>query len=235
MEPIASEEHHPSPAKPSRSGSRESSFSVAAFGMGCFWGPEALFGSLQGVMLTRVGYTGGSTPNPTYRELGDHTETVQLRFDKDIISFTTIIRTFWDHHNPSNINGYKGRQYQSLLYYRDASQLAAIEAELARREREGLGRPDTEIAAYAEFHPAEERHQKYYVKRFPNAVAALESLYPGMSGEPSPWQDSTIAARLNGIAKGYLNMEQLKMEIGTWGLAEERRYEMLKEISTIRW
>jgi peptide-methionine (S)-S-oxide reductase len=235
MEPTASEERHPAPAKSSRSGSRESSFSVAAFGMGCFWGPEALFGSLAGVMLTRVGYTGGSTPNPTYRELGDHTETVQLCYDEDIISFETIIRTFWDHHNPYNINGYKGRQYQSLLYYRDASQLAAIETELARREREGLGRPDTEIAAYAEFHPAEDRHQKYYVKRFPRAVGALESLYPARSGEGTPWLDTTIAARLNGMAKGYLNMERLKSELESWELSEAERKRLVAAVTGIRW
>lgn len=218
--------------------------------MGCFWGPEALFGSLPGVMLTRVGYTGGSTPSPTYRELGDHTETVQLRFDESIIPFANIIRIFWDKHNPVNINEYKGRQYQSLLYYHDASQQAAIEAELSRREREGLGRPDTEIAAYAGFHPAEERHQKYYVKRFPNAVTALETLYPGTTSEgtpqlntprldtpwfDTPWLDTTIAARLNGIAKGYLNMEQLKSELETWELSEAERKRLVAAVMGIRW
>jgi peptide-methionine (S)-S-oxide reductase len=228
--------------------------------MGCFWGPEALFGSLPGVMHTRVGYTGGSTPNPTYRELGDHTETVQLRFDESIIPFTTIIRIFWDKHNPVNINEYKGRQYQSLLYYHDARQQAAIEAELSRREREGLGRPDTEIAAYAGLHLAEERHQKYYVKRFPNAVTALETLYPGTTGEgtprldtprldppwfdtprfdtpclDTPWLDTTIAARLNGIAKGYLNMEQLKSELETWVLSEADRKRLVAAMTGIRW
>lgn len=217
------------------SSSEEPAFAKATFGMGCFWGPEALFGSLPGVMHTRVGYAGGSTPTPTYKDLGDHTETVQIWFDEAIISYETILQTFWEKHNPININGYKGRQYQSILHYHDAGQLDVIEAELERREQAGLSRPDTEVAAYAELYLAEERHQKYYVKRFPGAVAALESLYPGKPGEQPAWSDSTIAARLNGMAKGYLNLEQLRSEIGEWRLSEDKRHKLLRTIMAIRW
>lgn len=201
--------------------------------MGCFWSPEALFGALPGVVRTSVGYAGGAGADPSYREMGDHTETVRLLYDEAILPFEDILRTFWNNHNPFNINGYKGRQYQSLLFYHDAGQQAAIEAELQRREQAGLGRPDTEIVPDATFHPAEDRHQKYYVKRYPHAVAVLASLYP--PGDKEAWTDSTIAARLNGIAKGYLNLAGLKAEIESWELEEGERARLLAAVSRIAW
>ncbi|WP_374121453.1 peptide-methionine (S)-S-oxide reductase MsrA [Paenibacillus sp. LHD-117] len=210
----------------------DSQFCSATFGMGCFWGPEARFGALPGVVRTRVGYAGGSSLNPTYRELGNHTETLQVEFDETILTYEHILRTFWDNHNPYNTNGYKGRQYQSLLFYHDDSQKVAIDAELRRRSDMGLGRPDTEIIPYAGFYSAEERHQKYYVKRYPNAVATLESLFPS---RPEGWADTTIAARLNGLAKGYTNLERLKTEIASWPLPEADRDDLLASISGIRW
>ncbi|WP_261800227.1 peptide-methionine (S)-S-oxide reductase [Paenibacillus sp. PAMC21692] len=206
---------------------------TATFGMGCFWSPEALFGALPGVVRTRVGYAGGSRLDPTYRALGDHTETVELLFDEAMITFEDIIRTFWSNHTPLNINGYKGRQYQSLLFYHDVGQKASIDAELEQREKAGLGRPDTEVAPYAGFHLAEDRHQKYYVKRFPSAVSELESLYPSENTEA--WTGTTIAARLNGIAKGYLNMGQLRSELESWELEDEERVRLATKLFQIRW
>ncbi|MHA6482213.1 peptide-methionine (S)-S-oxide reductase MsrA [Paenibacillus sp. strain BS8-2] len=220
-----------------RSSARECSSNVATFGMGCFWGPEAMFGALPGVIRTRVGYGGGSKVDPTYREMGDHTEMVQLQFDEHILSYAEIIREFWDKHNPVNINEYKGRQYQSLLFYHDESQKQIIDDELARRVQTGLVRPDTEIVAAAEstWYPAEERHQKYNVKRFPHAVAALISLFEDRIGDGMSWQDSTIAARLNGIAKGFSSMERLKAEIAEWNLGRTERDELLTALTAIRW
>lgn len=87
---------------------------TATFGMGCFWGPEALFGQMPGVVRTRVGYAGGKTAEPTYREMGDHSETLQVDFDSERLSFRQIVTAFWNHHKPSNINGYKGRAISIL-------------------------------------------------------------------------------------------------------------------------
>lgn len=231
------------------SGDSGKGLSRATFGMGCFWSPEARFGALPGVVRTKVGYAGGSTMNPTYKEMGDHTETVQIEFDDLILPYEEIVRLFWDQHNPSNINCYNGRQYQSLLFHHDAEQKAVIDAELERRQREGLGRPDTEILPYADFHPAEERHQKYYVKRYPNAVAALENLSGSGSesgdgrsdgrgdghGDDAAWTDTTIAARLNGIAKGYSSMERLKSELASWPMSGTERDVLMRTLSAIRW
>ncbi|RJE84392.1 peptide-methionine (S)-S-oxide reductase [Paenibacillus sp. 1011MAR3C5] len=200
-------------------------------GMGCFWTPEALFGAMPGVLCTRVGYAGGKTDKPSYREMGDHTECVQLEFDSGKVAFEELVAIFWERHQPININGYKGRQYQSLLVYENERQRAAIERVLHNRERSGLGRPETDIVPCSAFYVAEERHQKYYLKRYPQAIEALSARYPS----PSQLQDSTIAARLNGLAKGYTSMERIKNEIEAWQISDGERSDILSLISSIRW
>jgi hypothetical protein len=88
---------------------------TATLGMGWFWGPDARFGHLSGVIRTRVGFSGGTTPSPTYRNIGNHTETLEIDFDPTIISYEEILDIFWKNHNPLRVNDYKGRQYMSLL------------------------------------------------------------------------------------------------------------------------
>ncbi|RIX60153.1 peptide-methionine (S)-S-oxide reductase [Paenibacillus nanensis] len=207
------------------------SIQQATFGMGCFWSPEALFGQLPGVVRTRVGYAGGSSPNPSYREMGDHTETVQVEFDPSKLSFRQIVTVFWDNHKPSNINGYKGRQYQSLLFYEDASQKEVIHQVLQELKVGGRGEPDTEIHPYASFYLAEERHQKYYLKRYPHAMETLLPLFD----THAEFNDSTIAARMNGLAKGYTGLERVKKEIETWEMEVGERSGIIQLISRIRW
>ena len=85
--------------------------------MGCFWSPEALFGHLPGVVRTRTGFAGGTTADPEYRNMGDHSEAVQLEFDPAVISYAELLDVFWSNHRPININGYRGRQYQSIAFY----------------------------------------------------------------------------------------------------------------------
>ena len=92
----------------------------ATFAMGCFWSPEALFGSTRGVIRTRVGYAGGQLPGPTYRRLGDHTESVQLDYDPEQLSFKQLLQMFWSGHNPAK--PVWGRQYMSAIFYQDQAQ-----------------------------------------------------------------------------------------------------------------
>ena len=89
-------------------GLQDKPYETALFGMGCFWGPESRFGSLPGVNRTRVGFAGGTTKNPTYRKMGDHTETVEVDYDSSIISYETLLKEFWRNHYP-NRDAYKGR------------------------------------------------------------------------------------------------------------------------------
>jgi len=204
---------------------------VVTLGMGCFWSPEALFGSLPGVVRTRVGYAGGTTEQPTYREMGDHSETVEIAFDADRISCDELLDIFWNNHKPVNINGFKGRQYQSLLLYRDERQAEAFNRMKERMEA-AKGQPlETEIAPLAAFYPAEPRHQKYYLKRYPDAMEKLGSLYDS----EEELMDSALAARLNGVAKGYANLAPVLQEIQAWPLAEPDKAAILERVKQIRW
>ncbi|TCM86632.1 peptide-methionine (S)-S-oxide reductase [Paenibacillus sp. BK033] len=199
-------------------------------GMGCYWSPEALFGAVPGVIRTRVGFAGGTTDEPSYRSMGDHTETVELQFDPALVSYDELLELFWNNHNPYNINGYKDSQYQSLLLYRDNEQAEAFRRIKSRME-DGKSILDTELSPFRTFYPAESRHQKYYLKRFPDAVEKLMSLYPS----EEELERSTLAARLNGVAKGFLNLERLQNEMKGWPLGENERKEMLSLIRQIRW
>lgn len=204
---------------------------TATLGMGCFWSPEALFGQLPGVVRTRVGYGGGLAPEPTYRVMGDHSETVELDFDPARITYEEILHLFWDNHNPVNINGYKGRQYQSLVLYHNEMQREAVQQVIKMRLEAGREEPETEIARYTTWYLAEDRHQKYYLHRYPRAVERLSTCY--LSHQELV--NSTIAARLNGLAKGYTNLERIKLEVADWPMSPEELSRLLDLISGIRW
>ncbi|QGG54452.1 peptide-methionine (S)-S-oxide reductase MsrA [Paenibacillus sp. B01] len=205
---------------------------TAAFSMGCFWSPEALFGAQEGVLATQTGYAGGSSEAPTYREMGDYSETVLVRYDAAAVSYEELLRLFREHHDPANTNGYKGRQYQSIVHWSEPEQLAAIEGWLEERRLAGLPEPDTEIRELGRFFPAEERHQKYYLKRYPDAWEKLLGLYPSRAEAES----SRLACRLNGLAKGFANRSALLDELERWiGEAPERRRELAAAVRGIRW
>ncbi len=146
------------------------------FGMGCFWGAERKFWSLPGVFTTAVGYAGGYTPNPTYREVcsGEtgHTEAVLVVHDPAIVSFETLLRTFWENHDPTQ--GMRqgndvGTQYRSAIYCETEAQYAAALASRdvfqQRLQAVRFGPITTEILTPApEFFYAEEEHQQYLSK-----------------------------------------------------------------------
>lgn len=203
---------------------------TATFGMGCFWGPEARFGSLPGVMRTRVGYAGGTVPNPTYRQMGDHTETVQIEFDPAILAYEDVLRNFWRNHYP-NRDEYKGRQYISLLRVHDSEQEAAATRVKAEMEEELGEAIETEIAPFTDFTRAEERHQKYYLKRYPKTLDQLGALYEDLQF----LEGSVLAARLNGFVKGYGNRESLIQEIRQWDVGEEDRQWLAAELMKLKW
>ena len=146
------------------------------FGMGCFWGAERKFWSLPGVVTTAVGYAGGYTPNPSYREVCSgqtgHTEAVLAVYDPAAVPFETLLRTFWESHDPTQ--GMRqgndvGTQYRSAIYCSDEAQyraaLASRDAFQARLDEAGYGRISTEIVFPAPtFYYAEDEHQQYLAK-----------------------------------------------------------------------
>jgi peptide-methionine (S)-S-oxide reductase len=148
---------------------------LATFGMGCFWGAERLFWKLPGVYSTAVGYAGGHTPNPTYREVCSgrtgHAEVVQVAFDPRKVAYEDLLKVFWESHDPTQ--GMRqgndvGTQYRSAIYWHDEAQRRA--AEQSRQEyeaalgRAGHGAITTETAPAPAFYYAEEYHQQYLAK-----------------------------------------------------------------------
>ncbi|HUM15366.1 MAG TPA: peptide-methionine (S)-S-oxide reductase MsrA [Candidatus Nitrosotalea sp.] len=147
----------------------------AVFGLGCFWGAERKFWEIPGVYSTSVGYAGGYTPNPTYEEVCSgatgHTEVVMVVFDPAKVSYETLLRAFWENHDPTQ--GMRqgndvGTQYRSAIYcYGDAQQRAA---EASRKvyqavlDRAGYGPITTEIRPAPEYYYAEDYHQQYLAK-----------------------------------------------------------------------
>jgi peptide-methionine (S)-S-oxide reductase len=98
---------------------------TATFGMGCFWGPDARFGAVDGVVRTRVGYAGGTDPDPSYYSLGDHTEVVQVEYDPDALAYEDLLEVFWANHDPFS-SPYK-RQYRGVALAHDDAQREAAE------------------------------------------------------------------------------------------------------------
>ena len=145
---------------------------LATFGMGCFWGAEVKFCNLKGVLGTRVGYAGGQTAAPTYRQVSTgrtgHAEVVQIEYDPDLISYDQLLEVFWQGHDPTTLNRQGpdvGTQYRSLILARDAEQEGAARASLDRQAKRFSQPIVTEIAAGTDFFPAEDYHQRYLEKR----------------------------------------------------------------------
>jgi len=147
----------------------------AMFGMGCFWGAERLFWEAPGVYTTAVGYAGGYTPNPTYREvcsgMTGHTEAVLVVFDPAQTAYEALLKIFWENHDPTQ--GMRqgndvGTQYRSAIYTFSAEQArAAADSRSAYQDRltgAGHGRISTEIADAPPFYYAEDYHQQYLAK-----------------------------------------------------------------------
>jgi len=147
---------------------------TAMFGAGCFWGVEATFRQLPGVISTRVGYSGGQSDNPTYEEIctdtTGHAEVVEVVYDPAQLSYDKLLEVFWANHDPTQVNRQGpdfGRQYRSAIFYSSPQQQAAAESSKARLDASGrLKRPvATEVTAAATFWPAEDYHQQYLEKR----------------------------------------------------------------------
>jgi peptide-methionine (S)-S-oxide reductase len=148
---------------------------IAHFAMGCFWGVERKFWQVAGVWVTAVGYMGGQTPNPTYKEtctgLTGHTEAVRVVFDPATVSYDALLKLFWENHDPTQGNRQgndMGPQYRSAIFTASPAQGAAAEASLEAYQRAlsaaGRGRITTEIAPAGQFYFAEDYHQQYLAK-----------------------------------------------------------------------
>jgi peptide-methionine (S)-S-oxide reductase len=146
----------------------------ATFGAGCFWGVETTFRQIEGVSATQVGYMGGTTQNPTYKDVctdrTGHAEVVEVEFDSSKVSYDDLLKVFWENHDPTTLNCQgpdTGTQYRSAIFYHSPAQAAAARASKEALERAGkYKRPIvTEITPAGTFYRAEEYHQQYLEKR----------------------------------------------------------------------
>jgi peptide-methionine (S)-S-oxide reductase len=144
---------------------------TATFGAGCFWGVEHLFRTVPGVIDAVSGYSGGFVENPDYRLVctgtTGHAEVVQVTFDPDVVSYDQLLEVFWAMHDPTQVNRQgpdRGTQYRSIVLTHSEDQRRAAEASRDRAQA-GFGLPiATEIRPFQAFYPAEEYHQRYYLK-----------------------------------------------------------------------
>ncbi len=181
-EPIPTAETHFVNGRPLK-GPYPDGLETAIFAMGCFWGVERVFWKVPGVYVTAAGYAAGMTPNPTYEEVCSgrtgHTEVVLVVFDPKVVTYETLLKTFWENHDPTQ--GMRqgndiGTQYRSGLYVtNDAQAAAAVESKEAYQQAlsaKGLGTITTEIAAAGPFYFAEDYHQQYLAKN-PNGYCGI--------------------------------------------------------------
>ncbi|MDC1251431.1 peptide-methionine (S)-S-oxide reductase MsrA [Gammaproteobacteria bacterium] len=160
-----------------------SNLKQAIFGMGCFWGVERRFWELEGVFSTSAGYAGGITKNPTYREvctgMTGHNEVVLVVYDPEVISYESLLTTFWEDHDPTQgmrQGNDQGTQYRSGIYYQTAYERELIETTRNEYQTQlnsnGLGKITTEIKEIDHFFYAEHYHQQYLAKN-PDGYCSL--------------------------------------------------------------
>ncbi|MEN8234779.1 MAG: peptide-methionine (S)-S-oxide reductase MsrA, partial [Actinomycetota bacterium] len=178
------------------------------FGMGCFWGAEREFWTVEGVYTTAVGYAGGSTANPSYEDVcgghTGHTEAVLVVFDANVISFNGLLKRFWEAHDPTQGDRQgpdRGTQYRSAIYTTTDEQLtlalASRDGYAADLTRAGFGEITTEIAQAGPFFYAEDYHQQYLARNLARAGLDVRAFYLGDAPPPK----HPIAA------EGYCGME----------------------------
>jgi methionine-S-sulfoxide reductase len=188
---------------------------TATFCLGCFWGPDGQFGSMDGVIRTRVGYAGGQMPEPTYHNIGDHIETLEIDFDPDIMTFEQIVDIFWKNHNPTGPSW--KRQYINAIFFHDESQKDIILKSKEQLSSQFNEQITTEIIPYERFYPAENYHQKYHLQNVPVLLNDYKKIFASIQ----QFIDSTSAARVNGFITGHGSVEDFDSDIDKLGLSEQ--------------
>jgi methionine-S-sulfoxide reductase len=163
---------------------------------------------------TRVGYAGGSTTNPTYHSLGDHTETVQIDFDPTKISYEQLLGVFWKSHNPGSRSW--SSQYKAVVFFHNEEQKRLALESRDRLAAETKGKIYTEVLPFSGFSLAEAYHQKYQLQQDTGLMREFRAMYL----DARDFVNSTAAARVNGYLGGYGTPDDLQRELTTLGLSE---------------
>ncbi len=167
------------------------------------------------MIRTRVGYAGGQMDAPNYSNMGDHTETVQVDYDPERITYAQLLDIFWESHRPTQRSW--SRQYMNAVFYHNDQQRRVAMASKAAVEQKIGHTVKTEVVSLRSFTMAEDYHQKYILKRHYDLKNEMSRIYPSHQ----KFVDSTAVARLNGYAGGHGTKDQLSQEIEGLGLSAE--------------
>lgn len=163
-------------------------------GLGCFWGPDAAFGALPGVVRTRVGYAGGTDPDPTYERIGDHSEVVQVDYDPDETTFAALVDEAVGMHDPTRQPA--KRQYHHVLFHETDEERAIVERALDALE---VPQVETRVEPLGSFTVAEPYHQKFNLRGKRWATDAFDDA----GYDRAAVRESPAAAKLNAVLAGH--------------------------------
>jgi peptide-methionine (S)-S-oxide reductase len=162
-----------------------------------------------------VGYSGGTSENPNYYSLGNHSETVQIEYDPERISYRDLLDVFWRSHDPYYPSS--STQYMSVVFYHNDEQKRQVVESRDELETETIRTIYTRIVPASTFYLAEDYHQKYYLQQHKELAEEFKAIYPDFKD----FVKSTSVARINGYAGGYGTPETLQKELGSLGLSPE--------------
>lgn len=180
------------------SSEKTSTFFVA---LGCFWGVEAEYGAIDGVVRTSCGYAGGVKPNPSYGEIKDHTESVRVEYDRKKVSYKSLVEKSLDIHNPQN--RIKNQQYDNIIFYRDSKEKRIAEKVLEDRGYK-IGDIETRLELITDYYYAEDYHQKYNL-RFNRR---LEELFNAEYSDEE-LRNSAFATKVNAFVGGKMDKDDI--------------------------
>jgi len=161
-----------------------------------------------------VGYAGGTKKNPSYHSLGDHTETIQIEYDPERISYEKLLDIFWHSHSPESTAW--SRQYMAAVFVHNEEQRRLAIESKDRIAATLKAEIKTQILPYSGFSPAEDYHQKFHLRNEHALMDEFRQMYP----QPRGLVASTAAARVNGYLGGYGTLEELNKEVESYGLSE---------------
>lgn len=191
----------------------------AYFAMGCFWGSESMLGSLPGVLGTRVGFSGGTTPDPSYSNIGDHVETVEVTYDPKKVSYRELLDHFWAHHNARAKPIF--RQYASAIFCETREEEKAAKAERAALQKKTeTDKLLTAVLPFKAFYPASDHHQKYYLQQDKALFKALQDQHLALN--------SVLATKLNSVAGDDGDRAQLADSLSELGIEPDVQAELFR-------
>lgn len=183
---------------------------------------------MDGVIRTRVGYSGGTKTSPTYHNLGDHTEAIQIDYDPSKLTYQELLEVFWESHNPREAPW--SRQYMKAIFYHNEEQKREAEESKARVAAKISGQVSTQILPATEFYLAEDYHQKYALRRgSPDLAREYLAIYPRLED----FVNSTAVTRVNGYLGGYGKPAEFQAELDRLGLSPAGR-EKLVDLTRFR-